>query len=148
MSCPGGDIYYCGENQWGQFGDGSPTAYRAKSPRRLVTGPFVQIAAGESHLIGLRSDGTVYAWGLNNYGQSGAADTTRSKRVGTVSIPASAGLRVLDIGAGYLHSYATLCRTSGGSDVLLSGLDLVAAVEPDSQVWTRSRRGCKLGRFM
>jgi alpha-tubulin suppressor-like RCC1 family protein len=70
----GGDIYYCGENQFGQFGiPGVSTSQEVGSPKRLASGNFVQIAAGESHLIGLKADGTVYAWGLNNYGQSGGS---------------------------------------------------------------------------
>ncbi len=35
-----------------------------------------QIAAGSSHTIALRVDGTVWAWGYNYYGQLGDGTTT------------------------------------------------------------------------
>jgi hypothetical protein len=36
--------------------------------------PFVKIAAGESHTVALKSDGTVAAWGDNAYGQTTVPD--------------------------------------------------------------------------
>ncbi len=60
---PAGDVYYCGENQFGQFGDATPTTIETDKPRLVIPaskgGPFVQIAAGESHMVALRQDGTV-----------------------------------------------------------------------------------------
>jgi alpha-tubulin suppressor-like RCC1 family protein len=57
-------VYYCGENQYGQFGDATPTTVEADKPRVVIPasqgGPFVQIAAGESHMVALRGDGIVY----------------------------------------------------------------------------------------
>ena len=51
-----------------------------------------QIAAGSSHVLALSNDGTVYTWGLNNYGQLGigVAHTTASnvngKRIYAVKV--------------------------------------------------------------
>jgi len=33
-------------------------------------GPFVAVAAGDSHSLGLRSDGRVSCWGSNEFGQA------------------------------------------------------------------------------
>ena len=36
----------------------------------------VAIAAGNDHSLALKSDGTVWAWGNNSYGQLGVGSTT------------------------------------------------------------------------
>ena len=36
---------------------------------------WTQVATGQSHIVALGSDGNVYAWGLNNYGQLGDSST-------------------------------------------------------------------------
>jgi alpha-tubulin suppressor-like RCC1 family protein len=47
----------------------------------------VSVAGGQAHSVVLMSDGTVYAWGLNNYGQLGDGTTTASSSPVTVSAP-------------------------------------------------------------
>lgn len=42
--------------------------------------PFVKIAAGGDHNVGIRADGTLWAWGSNAYGQLGLGDTTDRHR--------------------------------------------------------------------
>ena len=59
-------------------------------------GPFVQVAGGEGHVVGLRGDGSVSAWGYNGDGQT--------------NIPADLG-PCTDIAAGYYHTVAL--RTDG-----------------------------------
>lgn len=45
---------------WGNAGMNPPTDL----------GPVVQVSAGRSHCLALRNDGTVAAWGINNYGET------------------------------------------------------------------------------
>ena len=49
-----------------------------------------KIAAGESHTIGIRPDGTLWAWGRNDFGQLGNGTTTQQNapvQIGSGSPP-------------------------------------------------------------
>jgi alpha-tubulin suppressor-like RCC1 family protein len=62
----------------------------------------VQIAAGYSHSLALKEDGSVWAWGRNDYGQLGDGTTTNKSSLVQVS-----GLsQVTRIAAGDYHSLA------------------------------------------
>lgn len=66
------------------------------------TAPATAIAAGEYHSLALRSDGSVWAWGDNEFGQLG--DGSTSSRLAPVQVH---GLRdVTGIAAGAAHSLA------------------------------------------
>jgi hypothetical protein len=62
----------------------------------------VAIAAGGYHSLALRSDGTVWAWGYNVYGQLGNNSTTNS----SVPVQVQGLTRITQIAAGALHSLA------------------------------------------
>ena len=71
-------------------------------------GPTVQIMAGESHFVALRDDGSVWVWGLNDWGQTAGSEAYHVKGWTTmhqVPLPGPA----VQVAAGYLHSYALLC---------------------------------------
>jgi alpha-tubulin suppressor-like RCC1 family protein len=63
---------------------------------------FVQIAAGRQHSLGIKSDGTLWAWGLNNFGQLG--DGTDTHRTSPVQIGTDNNWS--QIAAGEYHSLA------------------------------------------
>ncbi|CAK0770997.1 exported hypothetical protein [Gammaproteobacteria bacterium] len=71
-----GTVWAWGWNQFGQLGDKSTTS-RA-SPVRVMGLPttIVALAAGYAHSLALAEDGTVWAWGLNDYGQLGDGGAT------------------------------------------------------------------------
>jgi alpha-tubulin suppressor-like RCC1 family protein len=66
------------------------------------------IAAGSSHSLALKEDGTVRAWGYNQYGQLGNG----TKALGTNTLGINTPLKVKDLGgvelvaAGLLFSFA------------------------------------------
>jgi alpha-tubulin suppressor-like RCC1 family protein len=69
----GGNVWVCGSNFYGQLGVGDDTD-RNRGVVQVValTGIFSQVAAGSAHSLALRpSDGTVWAWGYNLFGQLG-----------------------------------------------------------------------------
>ena len=80
------------------------------------------IAVGENHTIALRSDGTVWSWGNNSYGQSGNGSKSSYttipvqvlKRENATASP-SALTNVIKIATGGNHS---LALTSDGVQVL------------------------------
>ena len=62
----------------------------------------IAIAAGEYHSLALKSNGTVWAWGRNNYGQLGIGTISDKKTPAQVSGLGS----VIAIAAGTFHSIA------------------------------------------
>ncbi|MDD2586512.1 MAG: DUF3048 domain-containing protein [Syntrophomonadaceae bacterium] len=71
-----GSVWAWGNNNHGQLGDGSTTPRSYPVQVRGSTGEgFLQgimaIAAGGSHSLALKEDGTVWAWGANYNGQLG-----------------------------------------------------------------------------
>jgi alpha-tubulin suppressor-like RCC1 family protein len=112
-----GSIYAWGLNSNGQSGD-NKTNDPNKSPVK-VHGPgnvgvltsMVGIAEGAYHSLGLKSDGTVWAWGRNNDGQIGDNTTTDANERDTPVQVHGAGnsgflTGVMAIGAGNYTSYA------------------------------------------
>ncbi|WP_068468395.1 PKD-like domain-containing protein [Candidatus Protochlamydia phocaeensis] len=78
-----GTVQAWGYNSFGQLGNG--TNISANLPVQVGGGtPFTtikNIAARESHVLALKSDGSVWAWGDNNYGQLGNGTTTFSSSI-------------------------------------------------------------------
>jgi alpha-tubulin suppressor-like RCC1 family protein len=72
-----GTVWAWGDNDYGQLGDGNTTTTPDSAPVQVsgLTG-VTQIADGNGFGLALRSDGTVWAWGSNFYGQLGDGTTT------------------------------------------------------------------------
>jgi alpha-tubulin suppressor-like RCC1 family protein len=70
-----GTAWAWGYNFYGQLGDGSATN-RSTPVQTGVAANWISLTGnGAGHSHGLRSDGTMYAWGYNFYGQLGDATT-------------------------------------------------------------------------
>jgi alpha-tubulin suppressor-like RCC1 family protein len=93
-----------GDNGYGQLGNGKTTLFGGVSTPVQVKGltGVVAIAAGASHSLAIKSDGTAWAWGYNGYGQVG--NGTFSSSSVPVPVTSISGLTV--IGAGQNHSLA------------------------------------------
>ncbi|MBI3233425.1 MAG: T9SS type A sorting domain-containing protein [Bacteroidetes bacterium] len=70
-----GTISTWGSNNNGQLGDSSTT--NSNSPIKLTTNLYIwiNVSGGYHHTVGLKSDGTIWSWGYNTYGQLGLGDT-------------------------------------------------------------------------
>ena len=109
-----GTVYTWGRNEYGQLGNGtitanSPVPVAVKTAGTPMEGKTItQVAAGATHSLALATDGTIYAWGKNEYGQLGNDSTTNSSvpvAVKTAGTP-MAGKTIIQIHAGYEHSLA------------------------------------------
>jgi alpha-tubulin suppressor-like RCC1 family protein/uncharacterized protein YkwD/plastocyanin/thiol-disulfide isomerase/thioredoxin/uncharacterized membrane protein YphA (DoxX/SURF4 family) len=114
-----GSVWAWGYNYGGQLGDGTTTTrltpVQVSGPMGTGTlGGVVAIAAGYYHSLALRSDGSVWAWGSNGYGQLGDGTTTTRLTPVQVSGPGGTGTLggVVAIAAG---SYYSLALRSDGS---------------------------------
>jgi len=79
-----GTLWGWGYNADRQVGDGTDT-FRS-SPVSVIGGftDWCHAAAGSRHSLGLRTNGTLYAWGKNNFGQLG--DNTTVSKSSPVSV--------------------------------------------------------------
>lgn len=97
-----GTVWSWGYAGAGRLGNGITSGNYPK-PQPLTSFPgAIRISAGSEHALALRSDGSVWAWGLNNFGQVGDGTTTdRSTptRVADLS-------NIFAVAAGGFHSLA------------------------------------------
>ena len=79
-----GELWGWGNNISGQLGDGTTT--QRNSPVSVVGGytDWTQVSAGIRHSLGVRSDGTAWAWGGGSYGKLG--DNTIVDKSSPVSV--------------------------------------------------------------
>jgi alpha-tubulin suppressor-like RCC1 family protein len=105
-----GELYAWGSNRYGQLGNGSTmpslspvavTAIRGRASR------WAQVSAGRYHTLAVTTDGRLYSWGSNEFGQlSGNASIERSSPQ-LVSLPTSARHQAwAQVSAGAAHSFA------------------------------------------
>ena len=111
----GGGVFAWGANNSGQLGDNSAATSRSTPVRVQNLAGITGIAAGSSHALALRFDGTVWSWGANASGQLGFGTSDALSHPAPVQIAALSGVRA--ISAGGDHSAATL----GDFSVMLWG---------------------------
>ena len=116
-----GSLWAWGDNIYGQLGDNSATSRplptRVNAPAAAPAGTtWTAIAAGYYFSLALRSDGTLWAWGLNFYGQLGNASNTISRLPVAVITPGT-------VGAGTTWTQVA------------AGVDHAAALRSDGSLW-------------
>lgn len=98
-----GTLWTWGDDSFGQLGQGSSENTQTSTPAQVGTGAgWSAVAVGGEHALALRSDGTLWAWGLNTHGQIG--DGTLTGRQAPVRVGSETGWT--QFAAGYAHSVA------------------------------------------
>jgi alpha-tubulin suppressor-like RCC1 family protein len=93
-------VFAAGLNSNGQLGVGGTVSL--STPAQAGSGAYVAVAAGGSGSLGLRGDGTVWAWGANTFGQLGNGSTVDSHA--SIQVPTPSGM--VAVAAGLDHSLA------------------------------------------
>jgi len=100
-----GTLWAWGSNVSGELGTGNYASSTTPVQVKIPAGHSItQVAAGDSHSLAVASDGTVWAWGENGYGQLGNGTNTSSTTPVQVKIPA--GHTITQIATGSYHSVA------------------------------------------
>src|ERR1022692_4200846 len=107
-----------GSNNIGELGDGTFTSRSMYGGVSGLGSGIVQIAAGSSFGLALRSDGTVWAWGSNGAGQLGNGTVT-SDQTTPVQVTGLSG--VVAVAAGTGHGPGQGHRHRGGRGRLGDG---------------------------
>jgi alpha-tubulin suppressor-like RCC1 family protein len=81
-----GTLWTCGYNFYGQLGDNTTT--NKSSPIQTIAGGtnWKQVSCGWTHTVAIKTDGTLWTWGQDNYGQLGDNSTVdKSSPIQTVA---------------------------------------------------------------
>ena len=97
-----GTVWSWGDGYDGKNGDGQPTLHQTLPVQVSGLTQVVAISVTNNHSLALKSDGTVWAWGLNNLGQLGTDAVTYS----AVPIQVLGVSNIVTIAAGSYHSVA------------------------------------------
>ena len=71
-----GTLWSWGDNTYGQVGDGLyGAALNVRTPKKIgVASDWRAVSSGEDHSLALKSDGSIWAWGRNHYGEVGVGN--------------------------------------------------------------------------
>jgi alpha-tubulin suppressor-like RCC1 family protein len=83
-----GMIYSWGDNGYGQLGQNYLYTYRSVPSQMFADNDWIDINCGVHSSYGLKSNGTIYSWGMNDQGQLGLGhrwNRPSPQRIGTGS---------------------------------------------------------------
>jgi alpha-tubulin suppressor-like RCC1 family protein len=103
-----GSLWCWGNNGWGQIGDGTNQSKNITfniiidkskyTPVQIISSGVKAVAAGGWHTCAIKIDGSLWCWGLNQYGQLG--DGTKEDKYTPVQI-ISSGVKAVAAGGVY-----------------------------------------------
>ncbi len=95
-----GTVWAWGDNSAGQLGDGGAAVHQARFQHVAGLTGITQISAADRNSFAVRSDGTLFGWGLNSRGQLGDGSINEH------STPEQILTGVTQVAAGQFHTLA------------------------------------------
>ena len=138
-----GTVWAWGLNQYGQLGNSTNNGGLAANPvPAQIAGlsGVSAVAAGFAHSLALKSDGSVWAWGLNQYGQLGNSANSGSSNANSTPAQVSGLSAVLALAAGYYHTPLWAATAPCGPGVRTAMVSLAIAPTSATTTPTLSRR--------
>ena len=108
-----GNAYAWGSNKYGQLTQKPADASMQKAPVRVPlpdgvdsSFTYTQVAAGDSHVLAIGSNGILYSWGRNDHGQLGDGTTTDRYQPQPVKDTSGQPFKAVQVSAGVADSAA------------------------------------------
>lgn len=105
-----GSVWNWGDHSYGQLGAGTSSSSSIPLPVQLTGGNRLlnisAISAGGNFTVAVDSQGQLWSWGLNSYGQLGRTTTSTDKSPGKIVLDKSSSPKIVDISAGENHVLA------------------------------------------
>lgn len=99
-----GSLWMCGSNYYGEIGVSDYKDETSVKQLVKVMDDVADVACGENHTLAVKKDGTLWAWGSNEYGQLGTGNQKDSNKPVQVKMPG--GKMAADVEADYYYSAA------------------------------------------
>ncbi|VFQ63559.1 unnamed protein product [Cuscuta campestris] len=104
-----GSLYTYGWSKYGQLGHGDCQDHLVPHKLELLHGDFIsQISGGWRHTMALTTDGKLYGWGWNKFGQVGVGDN--DDRCSPVQVKFPDDQKVVKVSCGWRHTLAVTER--------------------------------------
>lgn len=132
-------IFATGDNSRGQLGNGGFANSNLFERISTLTGPFAAICVGAFHNVVVKTNGEVWVWGSNSFGELGGATALGTERSPVLLNPNSTGLlkvdeKIIGCAAGAYH---TLLLADSGRTVLGFGSDANLQLGQNNESATR-----------
>lgn len=130
-----GTLWAWGDNTWGQCGFETAAGQYKSSPVFVGAGwQTVDVSLGGAWALGIKTDGTLWAWGNNLAGALGTANLTSTSSPVLVSGPAGASWSAISAGTSHALAITTLGRLYAWGEGLAGRLGDLSAVTKSSPV--------------